>query len=705
MAKPRPPLAAPVVPAADQQLLAQAMQLLQVGMTAQARAALQQVVQRNPRHADAHGLLGMIAARSGEFERAAFHFGESLATQPANPAGWNNHGVALRKLGRDAEAAQSFERAVKLRADYGEAHFNLGNAVRELGRLEAAVASYGRALALQPDRLDAWVNQGLALVQLRRHADALASFDAAIALRPDDARAHLNRGGVLMEANRPDEAIASFDRAIELDPSLADAYENRAQASARAKRHLETVTCYERLYALDPSYPYVVGNLLHARMLVCDWRGIEELHAEIRNGLAAGARVAEPFGYQGIAESEVDLLACARIYAQAEYPPVPAPEQPPAARDESRIIIGYLCGEFRQHATTMLMCGVYETHRKDRFRLIALDNGGADDSDWRRRVEAAFDELVDIRGLGDDAVAALVRERGIDVLVNLNGYYGDGRMGVFARRAAPVQVNYLGFPGTLGAPYFDYLIADSVVLPAGSREAYTEKIAWLPHCYQANDDRRAIAAVAPPRKAAGLPAEAFVYCCFNNNYKITPRTFDGWMRILQRVPSSVLWLLEDNPAAAANLRGHARDRGIDPDRLVFAQRLPPAEHLARHALADLFVDTLPYNAHTTASDALWAGLPLLTCRGTTFPGRVGASLLQALGLGDLVTDDAEAFEALAVELAGDRPRLARLREQLASARLERPPFDTAATTAALESLYEAMVDRARRGLPPDHLGV
>lgn len=703
MAKPRPPLAAPVPTSDAAHLLAQAMQLLRAGMPAQAEAALRHLLQRNPRQADAHSLLGMIAARAGEFEDAATHFGQALSVQPADPAGWNNHGVALRKLRRDAEAADSFSRAVQLRPDYAEAHFNLGNALRELGRHEASVASYTRALGLRPQWPEALINQGLALVQLRRHADALARFDAAIALRADDAQAHLNRGGVLMEANRPDEAIEAFDRAIALDPSLTDAYENRAQASARAKRHLETVACYERLYALDPAYPYVAGNLLHARMLVCDWCGINDLQATIRNGLAAGARVAEPFGYQGIAESEADLLACARIYAGAEYPTLPAPALPPAQRDDSRITIGYLCGEFRQHATTILMCGVYESHRKDRFRLIALDNGGPDGSDERRRVEAAFDELVDIRGLGDDAVAALARARGIDVLVNLNGYYGDGRMGVFARRPCPVQVNYLGFPGTMGAPYFDYLVADAEVIPAASREAYTEKIAWLPHCYQANDDRRSIASTAPTRETAGLPEEAFVYCCFNNNYKITPRTFDSWMRILQRVPSAVLWLLEDNATAAANLRTQASQRGVDPGRLVFAQRLPPAEHLARHALADLFLDTLPYNAHTTASDALWAGLPLLTCRGTTFPGRVGASLLRALGLDELVTEDAAAYEAMAVELAQDRARLAQLKARLAGARAGRPPFNTASITRSLEALYEAMVDRARRGLPPDHL--
>jgi predicted O-linked N-acetylglucosamine transferase (SPINDLY family) len=396
-----------------------------------------------------------------------------------------------------------------------------------------------------------------------------------------------------------------------------------------------------------------------------------------------------------VATSEEDLQTCARLYAEAEFPLRPSQAPPPSAASDGRITIGYLCGEFRQHATTILMAGVYEAHDRARFRLVAFDNGGPDDSTYRRRLEAAFDEIVDIRAMGDAQAAEAVRARHVDILVNLNGYYGEGRMGVFARRAAPVQVNYLGFPGTLGAGYIDYLLADPVVIPPDCTRWYAEEVVHLPHCYQANDSAREWPPLATDRTAHGLPAQGFVYCCFNNNYKLTPARFASWMRILQRVPGSVLWVLEDNPEVPPNLRKHAQLHGVDPQRLVFAPRLPPTQHLARHGCADLFLDTAPYNAHTTASDALWMGLPVLTTLGTTFPGRVAASLLRAVGVPELVADDEKTYENLAVALASDAPRLAALRETLHANRLSCALFDTAAFTRDLEAAFARMVQRHR----------
>ncbi len=347
------------------------------------------------------------------------------------------------------------------------------------------------------------------------------------------------------------------------------------------------------------------------------------------------------------------------------------------------------------------MAELFELHAHDRFEIIAFDNGWDDGSDIRRRIREAFDEIVDIARMGDREAAVAVRSREIDILVSLNGYFGDARQGVFAHRPSPVQVNYLGFPGTLGADCIDYLIADATVIPDASREHYCEKIAYLPDCYQANDRKRAIADRTFSREELGLPESGFVFCCFNNAYKITPSVFDGWMRILGRVPGSVLWLLEDDPAAARNLLKGAGTRGIAPERLVFAARLSTPEHLARHRAADLFVDSLPYNAHTTASDALWAGLPLLTRIGTTFPGRVAASLLRAIDLAELVTTTQEEYEALAVELATHPQRLAQIRSKLEHNRSTAPLFDTPRFTRNIEDLYVQMVERHRAGLPPE----
>lgn len=744
MAKPKPSQSlSPAQQGKARVLLNNAVKFMQAGMGWQARAHCEQVLAFAPDHAQAHYLLGLVAIRAGRFEEARGSIDRSLQLEPAHPAGHNNLGVVLKKLGLPREALAHFEAAAAQKPDYAEAHHNHGNTSMELGDAAAAVASFGRAIAARPGYAEAFNNQAHALAAMGRAAEALRAVDDSLALKPDNASAHTNRGnilaglrrfddalaafgratqldpadpaplanrgGVLMELKRHDEAIEDLDRAIALDPGHADAYENRANAAAGAKRRLESVAYFERLYALAPDYPFVPGNLLHAKMLCSDWDGIEALSAVIREGLQARRPVVEPFGYQGIAADEADLLACAEIFAAREFPQVAAPAAEDAVSAPGEIItIGYLCGEFRQHATSILLCGVYEAHDRSRFRLVALDNGIGDTQggdDYRRRIEAAFDTIVDISHLGDDEAAQRIAQEKIDILVNLNGYFGDGRLGVFARRPARVQVNYLGFPGTIGAPYIDYLIADETVIPAASRAHYTEKVVWLPHSYQANDDRRAIATQAPTRGEQGLPAQAFVYCCFNNNYKITPGTFGVWMRILQRTPGSCLWLLEDDAVVAANLRREATARGVDGARLVFSARLAPAEHLARHRLADLFLDTLPYNAHTTASDALWAGLPVLAQTGNTFPGRVTTSLLRALGLDDLAVATAQAYEDLAVHLATDAQALSGVRARLHAARTEAPLFDTTRFTRHLEAAYVEMVRRDRAGEAPGHFSI
>ncbi len=346
-----------------------------------------------------------------------------------------------------------------------------------------------------------------------------------------------------------------------------------------------------------------------------------------------------------------------------------------------------------------------EHHDRARFEIYAFDNGWDDHSETRRRIHDCVDGIIQIRELGDPAAIAAIRERGIDILVNLNGYFGDDRMRLFAQRAAPLQVNYLGFPGTLGAPYMDYIVADREVLPPDQRMLYSEKVAWLPNCYQANDREKEIAARSFGRAECGLPEQGFVFCCFNNAYKITPAIFDCWMRILGKVEASVLWLLEDTAAAAANLRREAAARGIDPNRLVFAGRMPLPEHLARHRCADLFLDTLPYNAHTTASDALWTELPLVTCRGETFAGRVAASLLTNMRLPELITTTLPDYERLAIELATAPERHAAIKQKLAANRLTTPLFDTGLFTGHLEAAYIAMYERYLAGLAPDHIEI
>jgi predicted O-linked N-acetylglucosamine transferase (SPINDLY family) len=409
--------------------------------------------------------------------------------------------------------------------------------------------------------------------------------------------------------------------------------------------------------------------------------------------------------FVAIPSTSAEQLQCARTWAENNFRLQSSPVWRGERYTHDRIRIGYLSADFHQHATSQLMAGVFEHHDRTRFEVTAISVGPNDGSDMRRRIEAAFERFVDAKPQSDTQIAELVRALEVDILVDLKGYTQDARTGILAMRPAPIQVNYLGFPGTIGAGFIDYIVADRNVIPEHDYDCYVEKIAWLPESYQANDRDRAIADLMPVRAEHGLPDDAFVFCCFNDNYKITPDVFSSWMRILAAVENSVLWLFEDNPTAADNLRREAQARGVAPRRLVFAQRLPTSAHLARHRCADLFLDTVPYGAHTTASDALWTGLPVVTCLGETFAARVGASLLNAIRLPALITTTPAAYEQLAIELANDPARLAALRAKLARDRLTTPLYDTEQYTRDLETAYAAMMERHMAGLPPDHVRV
>jgi predicted O-linked N-acetylglucosamine transferase (SPINDLY family) len=663
-------------------------------------------IARDPDNASAHFNRGIALADLGRLDEAVASYDRVVAITPDFAAAHYNRGVALAAVKQPEAAVASYDRAIAARPDYALAHHNRAIALAELGRNEAALASFEAAIAIAPGHAPSHFNRGNILHALGRHEAAVASFDRAIAARPDYAQAHTGRGCALHELNLFDAAVASFDRAIDINPDHADAHYNRGRTLLKAKNYPAAARSFEDLLRIDPAFPFAPGILLHARMMYCDWTDYDDRSAAIRTALRAGGKCVDPFGYQGVSESEADLRRCAEIYAASEFPPPAATLAPrPLSRRTGRITVGYLCGEFREQATAVLMCGVFESHDKEKVRLVGFDNGWDDGSRYRKRIDRCFDEMVEIRRLGDLPAAQRIRAMNVDILVNLNGYFGEPRLGVFAYRPSPVQVNYLGFPGTIGVDYIDYLIADRIVIPEASRAHYAEKIVYLPDSYQANDRQRQVSDRPMTRAEFGLPQEAFVYCCFNNTYKITPGTFDSWMRILGRVPGSVLWMLDENPAATANLVREAARRGIGRERLVFSPRLPLPEHLARHALADLFLDTLPYNAHTTGSDALWAGLPVLTQTGTTFPGRVGTSLLTAVGLPELVTASGPQFEAKAVELAADRQQLQRIREKLAANRLRQPLFDTPLITRRLEAAYRMMFDRCAAGLAPEHFSV
>lgn len=647
----------------------------------------------------------MSSFQQGRLDEAERQFKQLLRKEARHPAALNILAVILMAQKKYAEAEPYLHTASKVSATSDATFYNYGLVLKALGRPDEALERLSQAIAINPGNAESWNNRGTVLNDLKDPARAIDDFDKALAINPSYAAAFFNKARSLAELKRYDDALAAHDRALALNPNLAEAWFGRGFVFHQLQRHDEAARAYTKALQIDPHLAFLKGSLVHEKMLTCDWTEIDALVADIARDIAAGKLVTEPFSWQGLATSQQSLQQCARLFNDARFPANVKSPPRPSPTANGKIRIGYLSGEFRQQATSLLLVGVLEQHDKSRFEITAIDNGWDDASTTRRRIEAAVHRVLPIRGLADPDAVAAIRDQQIDVLVNLNGYFGDERTRVFARRAAPVQVNYLGFPGTLGASYMDYIIADRHVLPEADKPFYSEKVVYLPNCYQANDRSRDIAPRIFERADCGLPAQGVVFCCFNNAYKITRDVFECWMKILTRADGSVLWLLADDPAAAANLRREAQARGVAGDRIIFAERLPPADHLARHRCADIFLDTLPYNAHTTASDALWAGVPLLTCRGTTFPGRVAASLLHSMQLPELVTETADDYVRLAIELATHPDRLAAIKQTLADNRLTTPLFDTALFTRHIEAAFAAMMERHRAGLAPDHVVV
>jgi protein O-GlcNAc transferase len=539
----------------------------------------------------------------------------------------------------------------------------------------------------------------------RRLEAAAESLDKALALQPDDVVALANRGGALIESRRPAEALADLDRAVASDPGSTLALFNRGIALRDLKRPEDAAATFARLMEVDPDFPWAPGYLLDSRLHCCDWTAYAKTTAMIEAAVASGRRVDTPFPFLAVSNSARAQLQCARTWV-AENSPEPRERIWNGTRyRHDRIRLAYLCADYSEHATAHLTAELFEIHDRSRFEVTGVSFGPGLGGPMRSRLERGFDRMIDVQAMSDVEVAALLVKLEIDIAVDLNGHSQRNRVAVFAQRGAPVQVNYLAYPGTMGADFMDYIIGDPHVIPKGHESAYAERVVRLPDAYQVNDRRRAIDPHTPTREEAGLPAEGFVFCCFNNNFKIAPVVFEVWMRLLSRVPASVLWLLEDNPAAGRNLRAHAQSSGISPDRIVFAGRAPVEKHLARHRLADLFLDTLPYNAHTTASDALWAGLPLVTCMGSTFAGRVAGSLLNAAGVPELVTHSLPDYEALALRLAFNPSLLGELCAKLARTRDTSSLFDTDRYRRHIEMAYVRMHERAQGGLPPEGFDV
>jgi predicted O-linked N-acetylglucosamine transferase (SPINDLY family) len=591
-------------------------------------------------------------------------------------------------------------------ADTAEAWLLQGNLLQNAGRIGEAVASYEHALTLEPNLPQGWNNLAVALRTLRNTERAMDCVNRALALAPTYAKAFNNRGLILLDGNRLGAAVASFRQAVVLEPAFVEALHNLGTALMQQRRFDEAREAFLRVAALDPGFRHVQGNLLRARRSICDWADHDLAVEAVQQSVARGEHADVPMSFLALSGSAQLQLRCARTYADAYHPAIPqhtAPDRRRSRGGDGRIRIAYLSGDFGEHAVTYLLAGVLERHDPGRFDTLALSWDRAGEGSMRRRVEAAFSRFLDITTVSDSDVALLMRSLHVDIAVDLSGHTLGQRTGILARRPAPVQVNYLGLPATMGAPYMDYLIADRFLVPDSDRIHYAEQIVWLP-CFQPNDGRRA-PTVAGSRTQHGLPETGFVYCSFNDNAKLNPRTFDVWMRLLRAVPGSVLWMLADGPMTADNLRREAARRSVDPERLILASRVSYGEYLARYAHADLFLDSMPFNGGTTVSDALSMGVPVVTCAGESFSARMAGSLLSYLGLEEWVTRTSTDYEAAALRLALEPEHLQRARRTLEDARAASPFFDANRYRHHLESAYQTMWERHAAGLPPTSFAV
>lgn len=642
-----------------------AVALHQQGQLHQAQQLYLQIINTHPRHLDSLNLLSVIAYQTGHVDEALNLIAQAISINPNHAELYNNQGNILSKLNRFDEALNSYLQAIKLKPQFAEALNNLGSVLKTLHRFKESLACHQQAVKIKPNFAEAYNNLGNLYESMQQPVLAITFYQSAIALKPQYAEAYFNQANVQSNLGLISEAIASYQTALNI----------------------------------HPDYPFALGALVHCKMKLCDWSNLEDDCKQLTQGILDGKKVSTPFPMLALIDDLGLQLACAQIFARAKFSTTAYPADTPL-KHHGKIRIGYYSSDFHAHATSYLIAELLESHDASQFEIFGFSFGPTIKDEMYHRVSTAFDYFYEVADASDTAIAAQSRTLGIDIAVDLKGFTQHARMGIFANRCAPIQVNFLGYPGSLGADFYDYIIADHTVITAHHQMHYAEKIVYLPTSYQVNDAQRKICASPVDRLTHGLPKHAFVFCCFNASYKILPSTFDIWMRLLSNVEHSVLWLIEDNQMSTEHLQKQAELSGVSPHRLIFAKKLPLAQHLARHQLADLFLDTLPCNAHTSASDALWSGLPVLTCVGQSFASRVAASLLNALHLNALITQNLQAYEAKAYDLATHPDKLDKIKQTLAQEKASSALFSGQQFAKHIESAYLAMHARQLSGLAP-----
>jgi len=695
-------------------------------------------VRIKPDYVEAHNNLGNIFKDLNQLDDAVKSYKRAIVVKPDYAEAHNNLGNALKDLNQLDDAVKSYKKAIVVKPDFAEAHNNLGNAFKDLNQLDDAVKSYSKAININQTFSEAYYNLGVVLKLLRQVDDAVGAYKNAIIIKPNFAEAHNNLGSCFTVLGQMIEAIGYYEKAIKIRPNFAEAHKNlgfnllslgKVEGAARCfekalainpdyaeahsnlghiykklKQSDKARLSYERAYKIKPKMDFILGDVLNNKMHLSDWFDLGNLLDEVKKKIVVSEKVISPFfllglidnpGLQRKAAEIYSLKKHTKSYALADIKPYPK---------HKKIRIGYFSSDFKIHPVSYLTAGLYELHNREHFEVHAFSLGPDTNDEMNLRIKAGVDHFHDVRLMSHKEIALLARSLEIDIAVDLAGYTAESRTDVFAMSAAPIQLSYIGFLGTMGADYYDYLIADPIMIPEKNQKDYSEKIVYLPN-FQVNDSKDSPPKITLTRKELGLPEKGFVFCCFNNTYKFTPSVFDSWCRILKQVDGSVLIIYVNNESSKANLVKEITLRGIEPSRLIFGDSLPRPEYLARYRATDLFLDTTPYNAGTTASDALRMGLPVLTCIGKSYSARMGASILSSLNLPELITTTSKEYEALAVELATNPEKFKALKDKLTSNLSTAPLFDTSLFTRNIESAYTTMYERHRQGLAADHIYV
>ena len=685
--------------------LQQAIQYFQIGKFEEAEIILKRVVQVDSKCLPALHILGLIKGSQGNHIEAVNFLKKAVRLEANDPSLQYNLAKALAEVDLDAESLPHHKKAVDLAPNNPEAYLNYGKSLSKLNRHQEALAVYDRATVIQPQNPGILLNRGIALQHLGKHHEALKLMEEALSLQPNLLEAWLNQGVILKQMGRHDEAIHAYDKALQLNPQFADAWFNRANAFNDLKRLDEASRSYEKALELNPNIPYLLGKSMHLQMRSGEWEAVNTKKPFLWESIALGQKVIIPFDLLCLTDSPELLLKATQIWSQDQYSRIPTYVASKPIKKE-KIRIGYFSADFGIHPVSYLSAEFFELHDRNRFETYAFSFGNQPNNYMIERMHGAFDHFMDVRNQSDQELAQLARELGIEIAVDLGGHTTNARTSVFAYRAAPIQVNYLGYAGTMGTAFHDYIIADKTVLPESDQPFYTEKVVYLPNSYMMDDSKRIPSSKEFTRQELGLPDHAFVFCCFNNDFKFNEQVIHSWSTILLNAPNSVLWISENNPLFKSNLHIHLQKLGIDPTRVIFAQRLEHMpDHLARLKLADLFLDTYPYNAHASAVDALKVGVPVLTLLGQSFAARVAASLLKAIDLPELIAHSQAEYESLAIELATHPEKMEELRKRLSQNSQTRPLFDTATYTRHVENAFKQMYDRYQAKLAPANLDI